>query len=176
MRDTSAGFDLPKELLLGSASAATQIEGGDTNSNWYYWSLAGRVGHGESSLAGADHWNRYVEDTELLSELRQECYRMSLEWSRIEPRPGEWSREGIEHYRKELELLSAKGIRPHVTLHHFSCPQWFQERGGWLAPAAVERFLAFVRRAVEEYGDLVAEWCTINEPNVLVNGSYVDGN
>jgi Beta-glucosidase/6-phospho-beta-glucosidase/beta-galactosidase len=169
------GFDLPKTLLLGSATAATQIEGGDVNNNWYAWSLAGRVGHGESSLQGADHWNRVEEDIELMASLHQECYRMSIEWSRIEPRPGEWSSEGLAHYRNELELLVAKNIKPHVSLHHFSCPQWFQERGGWLAPDAVDRFLAFATRVVEAYADLVSDWSTINEPNVLAMSSYVDG-
>jgi beta-glucosidase len=125
-----AGFTLPKELLLGTATAATQIEGGDVNCNWYYWSLAGRVGGGESSLPGAGHWDRVEEDVELMASLNLECYRMSVEWSRIEPRPGEWSSEGIAHYRGEFELLAAKGIKTLVTLHHFSCPQWFQERGG----------------------------------------------
>ena len=171
-----ASFDLPKELLLGSATAAAQIEGGDVNCNWYAWSLAGRVGKGESSLGGAGHWDRVEEDVALLSSLNQECYRMSIEWSRIEPEQGAWSPEGLAHYRRELELLAAAGIKPHVSLHHFSCPQWLQERGGWLAPDAVERFLAFARRVVEEYADLAAEWTTINEPNVLANSSYMEGN
>lgn len=169
------GFDLPKELLLGCATAATQIEGGDVNVNWYDWSLKGRVGKGESSIVGAGHWDRVVEDVALLSELNQQVYRMSLEWSRIEPREGEWSAEGIEHYREELKLLRSKGITPLVTLHHFSCPQWFQERGAWLAPDAVETFVRFAEKAVGEFGDLVAEWCTINEPNVFANDSYLDG-
>jgi beta-glucosidase len=169
------GFSLPKDLLLGTATAAAQFEGGDVNCNWYRWSLAGRVGGGESSLPGAGHWDRVAQDVELMASLNLECYRMSIEWSRIEPRPGEWSREGIAHYRKEFELLAAKGIKALVTLHHFSCPQWFQERGGWLAKDAVERFMAFARRVVEEYGDLISEWCTINEPNVFAMSSYVDG-
>lgn len=33
---------LPQNMLFGSATAATQIEGGDKNSNWYYWSLQGK--------------------------------------------------------------------------------------------------------------------------------------
>lgn len=169
------GFDLPAGLLLGSATAPTQIEGGDTNCNWYAWSLAGRVGQGESSLGGADHWKRWREDVELLAGLGQQCYRMGLEWSRLEPRPGEWSADGLAHYREEIGLLRQRGIVPLVTLHHFSCPQWFQERGGWLAPDAVDCFLRYVTYAVSQLGDLVAEWCTINEPNVFANDSYMDG-
>ncbi|TGK44720.1 glycoside hydrolase family 1 protein [Leptospira andrefontaineae] len=168
-------FELPKEFLLGSATAATQIEGGDTNNNWYAWSLAGKVGNGESSITGADHYRRYVEDIELLSQLHQECYRMSIEWSRIEPKQGEWSTVGVEHYRDEFQRLIKAGIKPLVTLHHFSCPQWYQEKGGWLSKDAVEDFMRFVDFSVKSFGDLVSEWCTINEPNVFANDSYMDG-
>ena len=168
-------FNLPESLLLGSATAATQIEGGDKNCNWYQWSLDGKVGNGESSLTGADHYNRFREDIELMAELQHQCYRMSIEWSRIEPERGSWSVEGIAHYREELSLIREKGILPMVTLHHFSCPQWFQDDGGWVAGSAVEDFLRFCEKAVEEFGDLVNEWCTINEPNVFANDTYMDG-
>ena len=168
-------FNLPEELLLGSATAATQIEGGDENCNWYKWSLEGKVGNGESSLTGADHYNRFREDIELMTELNQQCYRLSIEWSRIEPVQGEWSQAGIAHYREELELLRLKGILPLVTLHHFSCPQWFQDKGGWVADSSVDDFVRFSSKVVEEYGDLVNEWCTINEPNVFANDTYMDG-
>ncbi|MDC7127101.1 MAG: glycoside hydrolase family 1 protein [Spirochaetales bacterium] len=170
-----ADFNLPKKLLLGSATAATQIEGGDKNCNWYQWSLDGKVGNGESSLTGADHYNRFKEDINLLAELNQQCYRMSIEWSRIEPSKGKWSSDGIAHYREELSLLREKGILPLVTLHHFSCPQWFQDKGGWTADTAVEDFISFCEKVVEEFGDIVNEWCTINEPNVFANDTYMDG-
>lgn len=171
----SKSFELPKDFLLGSATAATQIEGGDIYNNWYAWSLIGKVGNGESSITGADHYRRYVEDIELLSQLHQECYRMSIEWSRIEPKQGEWSTEGVEHYRDEFQRLIKAGIKPLVTLHHFSCPQWFQEKGGWLSKDAVDDFMRFVDFSIRNFGDLVSEWCTINEPNVFANDSYMDG-
>lgn len=168
-------FDLPPTLLLGSATAATQIEGGDTNVNWYRWSLKGHVAGGESSLPGAGHWDRVDQDVALLAELNQQCYRLGLEWSRLEPAEGQWSAEGVAHYRHELGLLRQRGIVPLVTLHHFSCPQWFQDRGAWLADDAVATFLRFVERVVDTLGDLVDEWCTINEPNVFSNDTYMEG-
>ena len=169
------GFRLPDSLLLGSATAATQIEGGDTNNNWYAWSKAGKVGRNESSLSGVDHYRRFREDVHLLAELGHQCYRMSVEWSRIEPEPGRWSREALDHYREELTLLRDAGIEPLVTLHHFSGPQWFDDMGGWTAPEAVDRFVRFGVKVVETLGDLVAQWCTINEPNVFANDTYMDG-
>lgn len=172
-------FKLPENLLLGSATAATQIEGGDKECNWYAWSLAGKVGKtgkGESSITGADHWNKWREDIELLATLGHETYRMGIEWSRIEPREGVWSEDGLAHYRAEISLLREKGIEPLITLHHFSCPEWFQKKGAWLSDEAVDYFMRFVEYVAHGLGDLVSDWCTINEPNVFANDSYVDGN
>lgn len=168
-------FTIPKNLLLGSATAATQIEGGDVNSNWYHWSLAGKIANNESSIVAADHYNRYPEDIDIMCELNQEIYRMSIEWSRIEPQKGVWSQEGIDHYKDEIGLLVKKGIKPLVTLHHFSCPEWLQKEGAWVNPNTVNRFVLFTEQVVLALGDNVCEYCTINEPNVFVTDTYMDG-
>lgn len=165
---------IPKKLLLGSATAATQIEGGDFNSNWYHWSLAGKIANNESSIVAADHYNRYPEDIQIMNQLNQEIYRMSIEWSRIEPVKGVWSQEGIDHYKDEMAMLLKSGIQPLVTLHHFSCPEWLQKEGAWVNPDTVERFLIFTEKVVLELGNMVSEYCTINEPNVFVTDTYMD--
>ena len=82
---------LPKDFLLGSATAATQIEGGDKNSNWYHWSLQGKIANIESSIIAAYHYNRVEEDIKLMKDMNDEIYRMCIEWSRIEPEEGKWS-------------------------------------------------------------------------------------
>jgi beta-glucosidase len=169
-------IQFPSSFLFGSATAATQIEGGDINSNWYAWSLAGKIHNGASSITAADHWNRVKEDIDLMKELNHQVYRMSIEWSRIEPSMGQWSQEGIDHYRDELTQLKQAEIKPLVSLHHFSSPQWFEEMGGWTNPESVDLFTRFVEKIVMELGDLVSEYCTINEPNVLATGAYIDGN
>ena len=166
-------IQFPSSFLFGSATAATQIEGGDVNSNWYAWSLAGKIHNGASSITAADHWNRVKEDIDLMKELNHQVYRMSIEWSRIEPSMGQWSQEGIDHYRDELTQLKQAEIEPLVSLHHFSSPQWFEEMGGWTNPESVDLFIRFVEKVVMELGDLVSEYCTINEPNVLATGAYI---
>ncbi|WDV46317.1 glycoside hydrolase family 1 protein [Clostridiaceae bacterium M8S5] len=166
---------LPKKILLGCATAATQIEGGDKNSNWYHWSQKGKIANNESSIVAADHYNRYVEDINLMKEMNLEVYRMSIEWSRIEPKEGTWSQEGILHYQDEIKKLIKAGIKPLVTLHHFSHPQWFEEIGAWTNRDSVNYFKRFVKKVVETIGDYVSEYCTINEPNVFVTDTYMDG-
>ena len=165
----------PKEFLFGSATAATQIEGGDKNSNWYHWGLQGKIANNESPIVAADHYNRYEEDIAIMKTLNHEIYRMSIEWSRIEPQEGVWSQEGIKHYQDEIKALIAADIQPLVTLHHFSHPQWFEEMGQWTNKKSVMYFTRFAKKVVEAIGNEVNEYCTINEPNVFVNDTYMDG-
>lgn len=165
-------FDLPKDFMLGSATSATQIEGGDKNNSWYEWCLWGNIEDGSSCLRAADHWNRYEEDIELLKKLNHKVYRMSIEWSRIEPRKGSFDKKAIAHYKAELELLKRNGIRPLVTLHHFSNPVWFESEGGFENKSCVKNFVRYAEYVVEEFGDLASEYITINEPNVYALNGY----
>ncbi len=168
-------FKLPDHFLMGSATAATQIEGGDTNNNWYDWCLKNRIKDGTSCLRANDHWNRYPEDIELMKQLNHHVYRMGIEWSRIEPEKGVFDDGSIEHYRQEIKLLLDNGIKPLVTLHHFSHPLWFVAQGEFENTSAVESFEQYTRYVVERLGDLVAEYITINEPNVFVINGYFFG-
>ncbi len=168
-------YKIPKSLLMGAATAATQIEGGDYNNNWYQWSQMGMIDNNESSIVACDHWNRVEEDIELMKSLSLETYRMSIEWSRIEPKNGEWSEEGIKHYIDEIDMLISAGIKPLVTLHHFSSPIWIQDIDAWANKKTVDYFVRFVEKVVTFLGERVNEYCTINEPNVFVNDTYMDG-
>lgn len=168
-------FRLPEGFMLGSATAATQIEGGDRNSNWYDWCRQGKIKDGASCERANDHWNRYPEDIALMKRLNHKVYRMGIEWSRIEPEKGKFDASALAHYRDELSMLLKNGIQPLVTLHHFSHPLWFAEEGGFETEAAVDCFERYTRHMVENLGDLVSEYITINEPNVYVTNGYFFG-
>src|SRR5699024_2594958 len=162
-------------LELGVATAPTQIEGHHRNSNWYDWAERGRIKDNSSPDTAGDHWVRWREDTALLDDLGIRHYRMGLEWGRLEPLQDEYDEATVQRYRDELLELRRFGIRPLVTLHHFSHPTWFESLGGFEHPDGVTYFLRFVRFVVERFGDLVSDWITINEPNVYVTGSYFSG-
>lgn len=169
-------FKLPDHFLLGAATAATQIEGGDTNNSWYDWSIKGKITDGSSSIRANDHWNRYPEDIEIMKQLNLKVYRMGLEWSRIEPENGRFDETAVKHYRREIELLLKKGIQPLVTLHHFSNPLWFVSEEGFEKSSCVKYFERYTRYVVEKLGDLVGDFITINEPNVYMTNGYYFGN
>lgn len=161
--------------MMGSATAATHIEGGDQPHNWYRWSELGKIRDGSHSKVACDHINRIASDVKLLKAIHTETYRMGIEWSRIEPEEGKFSEEGIALYRKEIELLLKNNIRPLVTLWHFSNPLWMEDDGGWINPKCIDRFLSYARFVVDQLGDLVTDWVTINEPNVYLFLGYFEG-
>ena len=142
-------FSLKEGLLLGTATAATQIEGGDENNNWARFAREGKVDDGTSPVRACDHYNRWREDIDLMAEMGMQIYRFGIEWSRIEPSRGYYDEEVLEHYREEIEYMIEKGIKPLLTLHHFSNPLWFEDRGGWLSPDCVDDFIDFAGEVID---------------------------
>ncbi|MCL1906387.1 MAG: glycoside hydrolase family 1 protein [Propionibacteriaceae bacterium] len=163
-------------LELGVATAATQVEGGNADTNWHRWAATpGKVKDGSTPARATDHWNRVDQDIALLKELGIRHYRMGLEWARIEPQEGVFDPEAIAHYVDEVKALRAAGIVPLVTLHHFNNPGWLEEHGAWTHGETVGVFVRYVHRVVNELKDYVDEWITINEPNVYATNAYVFG-
>ena len=168
-------FTLKEGLLLGTATAATQIEGGDENNNWARFAVEGKINDGTSPVRACDHYNRWREDIDLMAEMGMQIYRFGIEWSRIEPIHGDFDYDVLDHYREEIEYMIDKGIKPLLTLHHFSNPLWFEDEGSWTNPDSVEYFIDFAREVVEYLGDIVDEYITINEPNVYCLNGYFYG-
>lgn len=168
-------FTLKDGLLLGTATAATQIEGGDDNNNWARFAREGKVDDGTSPTRACDHYNRWRQDIDLMAEMGLQIYRLGIEWSRIEPEQGEFDYDVLDHYREEIEYMIEKGIKPLLTLHHFSNPLWFEDMGSWTNPDSVDIFINFAKEVVEHLGDIVDEYITINEPNVYCLNGYFYG-
>lgn len=176
---------LPKDFYWGVSTAAHCIEGNNDRNDFWDWEnlppqcdkngCACTTNNCVKSGIALDHWNRMIEDADLIADLGVNQYRMSIEWSRIEPEEGQFDREAIAHYRRFFEKLQSRGVSPFVTLQHFTVPRWFRAQGGWLYPKAHKVFARFAARAVREFGDLVPYWVTINEPFVHLGGGYVMG-
>jgi beta-glucosidase len=169
------GFHFHEGFGLGVASAATQIEGGGVEHSWTDWYRKGKIKDGSDPARANDHYRLWREDAALMRDLGIRHYRMGLEWARIEKQEGEFDGEAIAHYRDEILLLRKYGIRPLVTLHHFTNPCWFEDKGAFLVKDNIPCFLRFVERITGEFGDAVDEYITINEPNVYGTHSYMMG-
>ncbi len=164
-----------KDLSLGVASAATQIEGGECESNWNDWYHKGRIKDHSDPARATNHYELWQQDAELMAEMQIKDYRLGIEWARICPKEGEVNEAAIAHYRDELFYLKKKGIRTLLTIHHFTNPMWFERKGGFTKKENLQHYLDFVALVVEAFGDMVAEYITINEPNVYATSSYYSG-
>lgn len=153
----------PDGFLWGAATAGHQIEGNNVNSDW--WAREQMMPGMELSGDAVDSYHRYREDIRLLADSGLTSYRFSLEWSRIEPVHGHFSRAELAHYRRMIDYCLDHGVAPVVTLQHFTTPQWFAALGGWDGPDAEALFCAYVEQACTILDGV--EWvATMNEPNM----------
>ena len=159
-------MSFPDGFLWGTATSAHQVEGGNVyNDSWLAEHLPGSH-YAEPSGDACDHYHRYESDIALIAGLGLGAYRFSLEWSRIEPEDGEFSRAALDHYRRMLDACHEHGLTPFLTFHHFTSPRWIAAAGGWEERRTAERFARFCERAMRHLGDLVPYACTLNEPNL----------
>jgi beta-glucosidase len=153
-------------FLWGTAGAAYQIEGGNVASD--IWALE----HLKPSLFADpsgdadDTYNRIAEDLALAASLGFNCHRLSIEWSRIEPEPGQISYAALAYYRRVLELCHRHGLAPVVTYNHYTVPRWFAAAGGFETKDGIDPFVRYCELVTQHLGDLIHVAATFNEPNV----------
>lgn len=192
-------MSFPKDFYWGAATASHQVEGNNHN-DWTDWEKenASRLAHESEegfrwnphwekfrseatdpanyiSGVACDHWNRYAEDFDIAKDLGLSAYRFSIEWSRIEPEPGQFDAAALRHYGEMLAALRQRGIEPFVTLWHWTLPVWLREKGGLLAPDFPELFARYSERVVTDIGADVHFWITLNEPDVYAGHAYLRG-
>ena len=167
--------------MWGTATAAHQVEGNNTNNNWYAWEHQkdsngkSRIHNNDKSGIAANHWNLYRDDISLMNDLGVGYYRFSVEWSKIEPENGIINEKALEHYRDVCIALIDSGLTPVITLHHFSHPIWFEELGAFEKEENIEHYIRFSELVFNKLSDIVPIWCTINEPAVYVTQGYFNG-
>src|SRR3989344_1228225 len=163
----------PPGFLWGAATSAHQVEGQNTNSDWWEWEKT-HLPENKRSGKVVDQYHRFEQDFELVTKIGHNAHRLSIEWSRIEPEEGKFDEAAIEHYIQVLSSLKKKGMTERLTLHHFTNPLWLAKNGGWenlKTPFYFERFVKTVVPRLESYVDL---WVTIKEPSVLVWCGYIE--
>ncbi|MBP7689103.1 MAG: glycoside hydrolase family 1 protein [Thermoflexales bacterium] len=159
-------YSFPKNFLWGTATAAHQVEGNNVNSDGWLLEHLPDSPFAEPSGDACDHYHRYPEHIALLAQLGLNAYRFSIEWARVEPEEGYFSRAELDHYRRMLATCREHGLTPFVTLHHFTSPRWLLASGGWESDATPAKFARFCERVTRDLGDLIGGACTLNEPNL----------
>lgn len=161
----------PTDFLWGAATSAYQIEGavredGRTPSIWDTFShTPGRTADGDTGDVAVEHYHRYRDDVALMADLGLNAYRFSVSWSRVQPTGrGPAVQRGLDFYRRLVDELLGKGIKPALTLYHWDLPQELEDAGGWPARETAYRFAEYAGFVAEALGDRVESWITLNEP------------
>jgi beta-glucosidase len=173
----------PKGFLWGAATSSHQIEGGLIN-DWSEWEksprrLADLEARGLNPIeyqsgSAANSWDSFEADISCLKQINASVYRFSIEWSRVEPEEGKFDEEAIAKYRHFIKRLKEEGIEPFVTLWHWTNPLWLRDKGSWENKQVIEYFRRYSAKMVQSFPE-VTFWMTLNEPNIFVGKSYIEG-
>ncbi|MEK6221106.1 MAG: family 1 glycosylhydrolase, partial [Chloroflexota bacterium] len=172
-----AVFNFPRGFQWGSATSSHQVEGNNTNNTWTAWEQQpGRVLNGGVAGLASDWWGgRWKEDFDRAAESGQNSLQLSIEWSRVQPTPDRWDENALDHYRGMIRGLDERGIKPLVTLHHFTDPLWLALKGGWENDEIIQLFTTYTEKVVDILGGFVDKWVTLNEPNQYTAQGYIHG-
>ena len=158
----------PPGFLWGTAISAHQSEGNNVNSD--SWMLEPNLPTAFKDASGdaCDSYHRYAQDLDIAAALGLNCYRLGIEWARIEPAPGMFSDAELDHYARVLEACHARKLLPIVTFNHFTVPLWFAMRGGFEVADGADLFARFCARVTARLGALIGMASTFNEANIVL--------
>ncbi len=162
----ATGAAFPDGFLWGAATAAHQVEGNNLNADLWVIENVPNTIFAERSGDATNSFELWPVDLDLVKAMGLNSYRFSLEWARIEPDKGHFSRAMLDHYKAMIAGCRARGLQPVVTFNHFTTPRWFAAEGGWHNPESPALFARFCDRAASHLAAGIALALTLNEPNL----------
>lgn len=186
--DTSGQADT---FLIGVATSGYQCEGGyngpgQPQNNWASHERNGKVARTGMAV---DFWNRYGEDFQLCRGIGLNAFRLSIEWSRVQPsgpreetQVPEFDFSAIDAYADRVAACRLAGMEPIITLQHFTHPAWLGV-DAWLKDSTPELFEKFTKETLRRLNDRLCDkyaqrpvtwYVTLNEPNMLVLNTYLN--
>jgi len=178
-----SSFTVPQGFLWGTAISEYQVSGAHhcPYSNWALWEREThpngkpRILNGAASENACDFKSLYHQYIPIMQELRTNAFRFSIEWSNIEPQEGNFSEAELQHYEDLIDRLLVAGVTPMITLHHFTDPVWFCQKGGFEREENIFYFVRFCKKVFERLSEKAQLWATFNEPNIYMFQGYLRG-
>jgi beta-glucosidase len=156
----------------GAGASAVQTEGASPADDWYRWE---REGKAPISADGNGFATCFETDFALLRDLGLTDYRLSVNWARVVPEPGQVDQAAVDYYRAVLSSGQTAGLRMWVCLLHTAIPVWFADQGGFAGKDAMEMWLEWVGLAATLFADLAGGWMPFNGPTSYVHTAYLAG-
>lgn len=173
------GLAFPKNFLWGVATSGHQIDGKCTaqNCSWCAWEESNTPESKkivlEKTGIACDHWNRYQDDIKLMQKLGINTYRFSIEWGLVQPTETTWDEAALKHYVDLCRALKKAGIKPAVTLHYYTEPVWFAQKGGFEKADNIHYFVDYCTKLFTLLHNDVELWFTFNSPGSTAAKGYL---
>ncbi len=117
---------------------------------------------------GIDSYHRFDEDFALLEKLDVQCYRFSVDWSRIAPDGKTINEKGLEFYDRFLDSMITHHIEPMCSPYHFEMPlSLMEEKNGFYSREVTEDFVKLAEMLVDRWHDKIKLWISFNEQNSI---------
>ena len=159
---------LPRDFLWGVSSSAFQSEGHTTNNNWNFYIRRDDGPHPVDKPKdpygnSVDFFQRYRGDIARAAGLGVNTYRISINWARVEPRRGVFSKAGLRFYDRVFAAMARLHIQPLITLNHWDYPMWVYRQHGWANRRTADDFAAMTKVIAQRYAKTARYWLTFNE-------------
>lgn len=120
-------------------------------------------GHADTSnlgpTAGNGFYKRWPDDLALLQDLGLTDIRLTFDWARLQPRPGDLDGDWADRFDQMLAAADAIGLTVWATLHDGAEPRWVTNEGGIHDETVSEKWWPrFAERVADRFGEHVAGW------------------
>jgi len=165
----------PKNFFWGTAVSSYQTEGNTIYADWWQWEKSHPPTDNSRCGNACDFWNRFETYIAQAAKLGSRAFRISFEWSRIQPSPSKFDEHALAQYQEIIQTIRSHNMEPIVTIWHFSLPQWFAELGGWTKAHNRGYWNAYCQTLRDWFGKDIKYWITLNEPSTYATGGYIIG-
>jgi beta-glucosidase len=183
-------LEFPSDFRWGTATAGWQVEGdtgsaGTYESNWSRWMAMGRAKGLQTNPDGNGFRAQYLDDIQRAKALGLTSFRLSADWSKIEPAPDQFDADELQHLDDVVTAVKAAGMDPVLTLYHWAVPTWVQNPDADFPGGKVDRIAQksrdvvddwedFVRHVIPVVKDKVDTYTVLNEPLTMVVVGYLN--
>ena len=124
--------------------------------------------------SAANLWEHYEIAVRHVNELGLDGIVLTVEWARVEPRPGQIDESAWERYRTVIATARACGLRVTVTVVDAVWPAWLGPES-WLLPWTGPAFLLHVERLVERLGGDIDGLQLFSRGEALIDDGFLRG-
>jgi len=161
------------DVVLGVSIDGYAVEGGfDTESGpATSFGVAQALGRARPSVRTPGTFEHLDDLVERAAQLGFSELRLTVEWARLERRPGERDDEALAHYERALNLAASASMSVVVVLCDAAWPSWLGQEP-WLSAWAPVRFAEHARWVASRLEGLARCIVTFRAPNVAARDGW----